>query len=242
MAEETNVEPFNIDAGSDDEENDVEGNMKSVPIDNDEIGNTMPSIEEARSSIPHRQVMSPSQRKKLTLLGLVLLVIAALVATIIFLAVDLNEVKQTSQQTSTIGSDNIMDQSGHENELLNFLIENEISASKSFDNLNSPQSLALSFMAIEKMSPQMAWFYSDMNNNDMKQRIIERYVLILIYYQFNGENWTNQLFFLSAQDHCEWFNYRIISQIKSLKIGVTACNDEGRVVGLELGKSASIQL
>jgi hypothetical protein len=61
--------------------------------------------------------------------------------------------------------------------------------------------------------------------------LVERYVLSLLYFDNNGEGWSDQLSFLSASSVCEWNDRQTQSAIK----GVARCNEDD--VSLDLGKS-----
>jgi hypothetical protein len=113
-------------------------------------------------------------------------------------------------------------------------VAKNVSTEESLRTTTSSQNQALNFMAEEETSSGMSWLYSDMVENE--QRIIERYVLALLFFEFNGDkDWLHDYNFLSPQDHCNW-NAVFAGGME----GVTSCNAEGHVSGLELGKSKAL--
>jgi len=64
-------------------------------------------------------------------------------------------------------------------------------------------------------------------------RLIERYVLALIYYHFGGNTWNYDLKFLSAIDHCDWNENFTTASGKIIRQGVF-CNSDGFVTTLDL--------
>jgi len=71
------------------------------------------------------------------------------------------------------------------------------------------------------------------------RRFVERYVLALLYYQFNGPRWTYNLKFLSGHDHCDWHENFKNSEGKIVKQGVF-CNEEGYIIELNLCKYGKV--
>ena len=76
------------------------------------------------------------------------------------------------------------------------------------------------------------------NNQDMIQRYIERYVLAVLYYHFEGTTWNYELNFLSQSDHCNWWAEFATPRGQKSREGVL-CNADGYVIGLNLGKFPS---
>jgi hypothetical protein len=56
-----------------------------------------------------------------------------------------------------------------------------------------------------------------------KHQIMQRYQLATLYYSTDGENWSNNGTFLSADDECNWFRESVI------------CSED-RVTNITLGK------
>lgn len=212
------VQPFSIDDGADDPEE----TMDNIAFDEEEVGNTLPSLEEARETIPHRTTMAPAKRNRLFVYGCMALVIVALVVTTVVLAVDLNNVKNEAVVMT------------HKEELFQILVNKNVSTEDSLRAARSSQSQALNYLAEEESNSDMSWLYSDMVKNE--QRMIERYILALVFFETNGDqDWTSDYNFLSAQDHCDW--NAVFSEGRE---GVTSCNDEGHVTALELGKPTTL--
>lgn len=117
--------------------------------------------------------------------------------------------------------------SGRTKQVEEFLFTNNISSLPQLQEIGSAQHRAAAFVADgDSMQVQLT--------PDNARRFVERYVLALLYYQFNGPRWTYNLKFLSGLDHCEWHDDFETSNGKIVHQGVI-CNDDGHVVELNLG-------
>jgi hypothetical protein len=68
---------------------------------------------------------------------------------------------------------------------------------KLFDDTNSAQYLALEWLALE--DPMQL----DLDSTPF-QTLKNRYIIVLLYYSTNGQNWKNQYSFLSNTSVCVW--------------------------------------
>lgn len=88
--------------------------------------------------------------------------------------------------------------------LQRYLVNNDVNTNDEFEDPESPQSLALDFLAFvdgqELNSPS-----GDLRSRDGYQ-LLTRYVMALFYYQMGGPNWNFDLLFLSDFDTCLWFS------------------------------------
>jgi hypothetical protein len=107
------------------------------------------------------------------------------------------------------------------NILTEILLNNTVTDAEAFQNDTSPQFLALDWLAND--DPALL----DLDSTP-PVILVERYALAVLYYATNGEDWSNELNFLSASSVCEW--------TKGGK-GVAACNEDRLVVSLIIGKS-----
>jgi hypothetical protein len=223
------LQPFSIEDGA----QDPEGAMENVVFDEDQVGNTLPSVEEARETIPHRSIMAPAKRNRILLYAFMAFGIVALVITTVLLAVDLEKANEAAKNEAV---KNEAETLTHKEELLKMFIDQKISTEESLRTSRSSQNQALNYMAEEETSSDMSWLYSDSDMSVNMQRIVERYVLALLFFEFNGDkDWLHDYNFLSPQDHCNW-NAVFAGGME----GVTSCNAEGHVSGLELGKSKAL--
>eukprot|EP00339_Tiarina_fusa_P013405 CAMPEP_0117061506 /NCGR_PEP_ID=MMETSP0472-20121206/42815_1 /TAXON_ID=693140 ORGANISM="Tiarina fusus, Strain LIS" /NCGR_SAMPLE_ID=MMETSP0472 /ASSEMBLY_ACC=CAM_ASM_000603 /LENGTH=693 /DNA_ID=CAMNT_0004780201 /DNA_START=80 /DNA_END=2161 /DNA_ORIENTATION=+ len=65
------------------------------------------------------------------------------------------------------------------------------------------------------------------------RHLVERYILSLLYYHFDGPAWNFQLHFLSGMDHCQWWSEVMTPAGQKIREGVL-CDENGDVVGLNL--------
>jgi hypothetical protein len=117
---------------------------------------------------------------------------------------------------------------GRTKEVQEFLFQNEVSTMPQLQEVGSPQHLAAAFVA-DGDAFQMAL------TEDNARRFVERYVLVLLYYNFGGTEWLWNLKFLSGRDHCEWFDDFNNERGDRVRLGVV-CNEDGYVNALNLGK------
>ena len=117
------------------------------------------------------------------------------------------------------------------NEVIEFLFEYGVSDLPILTEKHTPQHKAVQFMAAGDI-------YHEVLQTETPDMFIERYVLALIYYHFNGRKWNYKLNFLSGQDHCLWHQDFESSNGKQIREGVV-CDENGRVVALNLCKFLS---
>jgi hypothetical protein len=148
------------------------------------------------------------------------IVIAVLAVTIIAVVFTVRQKKQKS--------DNLGRMSPRKREIEEFLDANQISTRAELRLVDSPANLALTFISDEdEMQMQLT--------EESVKRFVERYVLVFLYYQFEGSGWKHNLNFLSGGNHCEWYHDVETSSGPKLRLGV-ACSTEGYVTELNLGR------
>ena len=59
---------------------------------------------------------------------------------------------------------------------------------------------------------------------------VERYALVVLFYDTNGNGWTINTGWLSDQSICDWYNKA------SAVYGLPICNEKGRIIDLQLCK------
>eukprot|EP00529_Nitzschia_sp_RCC80_P015625 CAMPEP_0113483590 /NCGR_PEP_ID=MMETSP0014_2-20120614/23512_1 /TAXON_ID=2857 /ORGANISM="Nitzschia sp." /LENGTH=694 /DNA_ID=CAMNT_0000377141 /DNA_START=147 /DNA_END=2231 /DNA_ORIENTATION=+ /assembly_acc=CAM_ASM_000159 len=185
---------------------------------NNEQHDQLPTVEEmkARSSVDPAVVAANRARTKkrcLVTLGAICALVLVLVAIIV--PVKNNNSNKTSKSSQSV------ELWGRSADIIDFLYTEGVSPLPALEDLYSAQHRAATFVGD-----------GDVYQAPVGQKLIERYVLSLIYYYFNGPEWTNNFKFLSGRDHCEWFTTETRPLGTILK-GVN-CNDDGYVTGLDL--------
>jgi hypothetical protein len=176
----------------------------------------LPSVEEYKSNV----VPKSSKTPKKTIL--IVFGIATVISLTIIGVVVAKKSKSESNSASAL--------SGRTKLVEEFLFTNQISTLPQLREIGSPHHLATAFVAdgdtlhLDFMATQAS-----------AKRFVERYVLALLYYHFNGPGWTFNLKFLSGLDHCQWNDEFETSNGKNVRQGVI-CNEDGYVVELNLGK------
>ena len=199
-----------------------------VSNDNDNDNNDhdqLPSVEEmkARSSVdPAVVAANRSRTKKRCLITLGVICFVALVLVAIIVPVKNNNNSKKSKSSS------VTELSGRSADVIDFLYTEGVSPLPALEDLYSAQHRAAIFVADGDV------YQAPIGS----QKLVERYVLSLIYYYFDGPEWKNNFKFLSGRDHCEWFTTETRPLGTILK-GVN-CNDEGYVTGLDLCKYCAV--
>lgn len=179
-----------------------EGFAEEVDEEEEEARNQLPSVEEAKATIPHKELPSRSARyKKYVIWSVFALAVLALISGIVVAVVAGGGEKQVSE---TYGED-----------VRELIMEKGISSREDLDNPDSPQGRALEFFAnVDKFPLSIV---------EDEQRVIERYGLVVYYYALGGEEWLDNLNFLAPEaDHCLW---NVIRDPTNLEFGCLCHHD-----------------
>lgn len=109
-------------------------------------------------------------------------------------------------------------------EAMIFEILKGVSRVEDLENVGSPQQKAYQWIAyVDTLEVPVT---------NIKQ-IVQRYVLVVLYYSMGGPSWRSKLNFNSHFDECSWF--RTFRAYKLKQLGVT-CNADGKVLALNFPK------
>ncbi len=189
--------------------------LQDPEVQSDDGHDQLPDVEEYKAANAIQSKGTHSIKKSLVVLAAVSAVALVLSGTV--MAFNKRNMKQ-EPYTFT----------GRTQQVEDFLFENNISTLPQLQETGSAQHRATAFVA-DGDSMQMEL------TPENARRFVERYVLAVLYYQFNGPRWTYNLKFLSGLDHCEWHDDFMTSNGKTVQQGVV-CDEEGHVVNLNLGK------
>lgn len=94
----------------------------------------------------------------------------------------------------------------------------------------SPQNRAATWIAHD----QLGEFY--LADHDI-ENLTQRYIMAVLFFALDGENWGDDLGFLTTKDVCRWSDTKLDSNVlsDSMFIGVW-CNDDGKVQDLRFRK------
>ena len=107
--------------------------------------------------------------------------------------------------------------------LSDLLVDYDISI-QALQDRSTPQYQALEWMANDDSTDPLHFTLSD-------DELVERFVVVLLYFSMKGANWINQARFLSPSlNICSW------NSTIDITIGVLGCNEVGSVVRLVLSK------
>lgn len=178
-------------------------------------GSSLPHVDEYKASNSITS-FGHSHKKLLSVAGVatfLLLVVIAIVAS--------------GNKNQSISSDQAAEPARRTREIELFLFENQISTLPQLQDVGSSHHYATAFVA-DADALQLKT-----TTPGESRRLIERFILALIYYHFQGSAWNYNLKFLSAIDHCEWNDYFKTHSGKIIRQGVF-CNDDGFVTALDL--------
>lgn len=124
--------------------------------------------------------------------------------------------------------------------LMNLLTSEGVSFDELLVQFSTPEGQALAFLAEEDWDGDMKWFYQDFDSNS--KRIIERYVLALIYFNCDGKDWFHSYNFLTPQDHCDWNAIFQKPGEEATIEGVTGCTKDKHVQRLYFRKCNVVRI
>ena len=116
-------------------------------------------------------------------------------------------------------------------QIVQFVLDHRLSNEPSILDAGSPQRRAAQFLADGDL-----YVTDDLLKKDADyHKLVERYVLVVMWYGMSGDHWTHQLDFLSGKDHCHWHKNFQTNSGKNVIQGVE-CNSLGRVTKINLGE------
>ena len=188
--------------------------LPDLELQSDDVHDQLPSVEEYKTANAIELKRTNSMKRNL-------LILASLSCIILVISLIVKASKSPSNSQPSI--------SGRTQEVEDFLFNNNVSTLPELREISSAQHKATAFVA-DGDTLQMPL------TPETARRFVERYVLALLYYQFDGPQWTYNLKFLSGHDHCNWHEIFENSGGKTVRQGVF-CNDDGYVKELNLGKT-----
>ena len=205
--------------GFGEEDYDEEDELESVAESSIAPHDQLPTLEEARANLSHDAVESPAARKKkMCYVGIIVLLLGLVTAVIVLATGNGNGGGNGDANSTSKRKDSIMD----------LLLDSKVSLRKDLEDPGKPQGQALAFVVNSDIF--------DVTVQEDRQRIIERYVVTVLYYHLGGQNWTRRLNFLTPMDHCEWYTRFLIDQDTSAHVGIL-CDETNTVIAINLCKS-----
>lgn len=208
---------------------DVDLMMSDVPIDNPDVGASLPNAEEVRTTSSSRQLSSsnPSSAKRRKYLcvaggGLVLL------AIVLGLALGLTGSSSSKEPAA---------RKAQFDDVLSYLAQANISTTKDMRQSNSPQNKAVTWLA--EIDNRNLAIPTNGVSSAPGYYFVTRYVLAVLYYSTAGEGWNQQLDWLSGKDLCNWNGLKLIpSDSGTIPVYTGAfCDLDQRVIrSLRLGE------
>jgi hypothetical protein len=196
--------------------------VEDLPAEYDseaQVHDQLPSVEDAKLSLAQRHPSSPFSKLRSKK---VCLVATGLLALVVIIAISVSASKKNQTSAATY-----YQPEGRFEEVMNYLFENDISTLPSLEDRKTAEHHAALFIADGDS------YQSEMTVEN-HQKFVERYILALLYYHFNGPEWASSYHFLTGRDHCTW-STTVTRPAGTFVKGVT-CNEDGYVTGLDLCK------
>lgn len=213
----------NINDSDVENQSDVEGDEEDQYVHDQ-----LPSVEEVKTSEEYQPtaklIAAKNNRNRFIGIAFGALAVIGMIA----FAVNAGGSSSSSTSSKSTSSDKLLHET-HEryDDVVNFLFANKITSLPALEYGTAEHYAAL-FMAEGD-----AYHMDPVPENERK--FVERYVLALLYYATNGNNWKHHYHFLSGRDHCDW--KEIIKTPAGTFTKGIECNEEGFVTGLDLSNN-----
>lgn len=162
-----------------------------------ELLHRLQKLEEQQSNVPHATRVDENdtvekQRREKRRIGIIVvsavLIILAIVLGTVFGTRNKGNASMDPAPSPTLSS---------ESEAVKDLIESvSLDGGVALQNASSPQSMALEWLQGDNANATDT--YTDW-------RLIQRYVLAVLYFSTNGDNWDDSTNWLSSKNECTWF-------------------------------------
>jgi hypothetical protein len=171
---------------------------------------SFPAAEEIRSSStsrnrsgiwPGASTGTMHNKKKKRYLWTILIALPLVVLLIIVPAVVVSNNKKSSSSDKSNVDTQSRPRTAYD-DVVNFVVTNQISSEGAFDDTASPQSQAAMWLS-QTDGANLPVPDSDSSKSDAYLYMV-RYVMAVNYYSLGGPNWEKQLDFLTDVDVCEW--------------------------------------
>ena len=182
-------------------------------------------IEGSNRQLVTESPPSPTRSRRCWI-ATIAIVLVVLLATIIGLAIGLSNSKNSSAASSSV------DMAARQTSIQAWVVQQGYSSSESFSDSNSPQSRAAKFMA-SSLNMDVP------NDPTLTESILwmERYVLVVLYYSFQGPTWNWQCNFLEEQmSSCEWNIPKVLDDNYYISQGASCNENSDRISAIEFGK------
>lgn len=219
-----------FEIGELDADGDGDTNARDPETQND---HSLPNPEDAKMS----QVSSGTSNSPFCSLGLWFVIIMLLLAaTAVGLGIGLTRDKENNP-TAFAGSFTAVTREGAKRDMRNYIVRQSVSPSNAFIDSDSPQSLALAFLADQDQLRLNA--PKDGLGSREGYKFITRYVMAVFYFAMQGSLWNYDLLFLTKHDTCDWYD---VFQPPVGQIGVLCNQNTEQIVGISFSKYYSLSL
>ena len=115
-------------------------------------------------------------------------------------------------------------------DIVNFLVDNQVSSVPDMNDPNSPQARAIEWLTEQDPANVPVPIASSIDGSYEAYMYMVRYVMAVNYFALGGTNWTNDLQFLMLDDVCDW-NADVTTEDIFDRMGVFCANSPGQVNG-----------
>ena len=204
----------------------------TMPVESSmDIEQSVPTVAELRGKSDKEEYHNPERDRIFwAMLALPFLAIGLIVSVAIFVISSNGSPGRSYGSSSNGASLKDMSRDDSFTSVVEYLGDHDISAYPELIREDSYQNQAAKWMAHEdeghRLIPQGG------PNTIEGYKFVQRYIMVLMYYQMGGERWKYDLNFLSENDTCEWFAW-IVGTTGSHPMGVR-CNQDLMVMALSM--------
>eukprot|EP00568_Trieres_chinensis_P006711 CAMPEP_0183296592 /NCGR_PEP_ID=MMETSP0160_2-20130417/4079_1 /TAXON_ID=2839 ORGANISM="Odontella Sinensis, Strain Grunow 1884" /NCGR_SAMPLE_ID=MMETSP0160_2 /ASSEMBLY_ACC=CAM_ASM_000250 /LENGTH=263 /DNA_ID=CAMNT_0025458221 /DNA_START=87 /DNA_END=874 /DNA_ORIENTATION=+ len=201
---------------------------------------SLPHPEEMRAQVDEKQGQSKKKKTSCVLAVILVLIVAITLALVFTLGEEIGDGTLTFGGSGTGGSAGDSDSEDPGSDATNterfidisdFVTGRGISTIGTVSDKRSPQYKAAMWLAQEDPSkpyiPPVAG--GDEYEKDLASSFAQRYILTVLYYSLGGEQWKENLGFLSKENVCDWYETFRTKSGTTVPLG-TGCNSDGEVV------------
>jgi hypothetical protein len=237
----------------------MDGEFADIPMSNEDMGVSLPTPEELRSSIHMARgggSGSRSGRKMLWSFFAVVLLLTLVIGVSVGVAGGDNGSQQQNGAVGAVGDTNFGSTGGTATPtdpsaspggsvvvtstrqssfsgIVVYMEENSVSTFEAMATAGTPQYLAVNWLANQDVANLAVPTLTI--NSVVGYRYMFRYVLAVVYFSTEGYEWTGQLSFMTGRDICGW-NKVFTNGFQNFLRGVVCTGDTGLPWALILGK------
>jgi hypothetical protein len=206
----------------------LEDEFTDVPVAHSDVGASVPSPEEVRSTVNVHRGSSGGRKGRFVKIVIAALAIAAIVAGVI-IGVSAGG-GGNSSSSSNLKQGNLYSAARKStvDEIITYMANSGVSDLTALTTVGSPQSKAAAWMAEDDEANL------PVADGEVAYKFITRYAMVVLYYSTGGDTWANQLNFMTGADVCDW--YGVFNAFNPYRKGVVCDQVSGLIIAVGIRK------